>query len=373
MQLPVANPRASYLAHKEEIDSAVRNVVESGWYILGQEVAAFEEDFAAYIGVPFCSGVASGTDALQVALRACGVARGDVVITVSHTAVATVAAIDLIGATPLLVDVDPDSYTMDPNHLDDAIRGYSGNNVKAIIPVHLYGHAADMAAINDIAGRYDLYVIEDCAQSHGCLFQRGMTGSFGHFGAFSFYPTKNLGALGDGGACVCSDDALNEKARLLRQYGWRRRFVSELRGGNSRLDEIQAAVLRVKLRHLEADTTRRRQTADAYREALKETDIGLPFVRQDVRHVYHQFVIRSRRREALQSYLRRYGIGTAILYPVPVHMQPAYCDQVLVARGGLRNTERLCYDIVSLPMHAELSAEQAQTVSQRILEFHTRI
>jgi dTDP-4-amino-4,6-dideoxygalactose transaminase len=268
-----ADPKANYLAHKEEIDQAIRRVLDSGWYILGQEVAAFEQEFAQYLGVSQAVGVGSGTDALEIALRACGVGVGDAVITVSHTVVATVAAIELVGAMPVLVDIDPITFTLDPNRLEDTIAQHQGSRIKAIIPVHLYGHPAAMPAIKEIARRHDLYVIEDCAQSHGAAIKGRKTGAWGDLAAFSFYPTKNLGALGDGGAVVTDNAELAQKLRLLREYGWQRRYISEMPGMNTRLDEIQAAVLRVKLQYLDKENAQRRELAEVYNSRLSATPL----------------------------------------------------------------------------------------------------
>ena len=239
MILP-ANPAANYRAHRDEIDQAVHRVLDGGMYILGQEVARFEEEFAHYLGVQHAVGVGSGTDALHIALRACGVGPADTVLTVSHTAVATVAAIELTGATAVLTDIDPATATMDVNRLADAIQKQRSCRIKAIIPVHLYGHPADMPAIMTIAERHGLKVIEDCAQSHGAALDGRKTGTWGHVAAFSFYPTKNLGALGDGGAVVTNDRALADRLRLLREYGWREKYVSDFAGLNTRLDELQS-------------------------------------------------------------------------------------------------------------------------------------
>lgn len=369
MQLiPPANPKASYLEHRKEIDSAILGVLGNGSYILGEEVSAFEQEFARYADAAFAIGVGNGTDAIQLALRACGIGPGDIVVTVSHTAIATVAAIDLVGATPLLVDIVPATFTMDPNRLEDTLKARAGRNIKAVLPVHLYGHVADMAAILDLAERFDLYVIEDCAQSHGATFQGRKTGSFGHFGAFSFYPTKNLGALGDGGACVCQEAALAEKARLGRQYGWKQRYVSELRGMNTRLDELQAAILRVKLRHLNTGNERRRQIAHTYRGALGDVGWTLPCERDGVHHVYHQYTVRMPRREQVHQYLQQQNVGTAILYPAPAHLQPAYAGKVLIGAGGLGHSEAVCRDLLCLPVYPQLSDEQMQRVIQAILD-----
>jgi dTDP-4-amino-4,6-dideoxygalactose transaminase len=260
-----SNPKANFLAHEAEIRSAIARALESGWYILGGEVAAFEKEFAAFLGARHVVGVGNGTDALALVLRACGIGPGDAVITVSHTAVATVAAIELTGASPVLVDVEPETFTMDVNCLEEAIRESVSKKLrlKAIVPVHLYGHPADMAAIMEIARRHGLRVIEDCAQAHGAVISGKMTGTFGDAAAFSFYPTKNLGALGDGGAVATDDPALAEKISQLREYGWKNR-ISQYAGLNSRLDEIQAAILRVKLKYLSAENARRREIAKLY-------------------------------------------------------------------------------------------------------------
>jgi dTDP-4-amino-4,6-dideoxygalactose transaminase len=371
LTIPPSNPKANYLAHKQEIDAAIAQVLESGWYILGQHVTAFESEFAAYLGVAHAVGVASGTDALHLALRACDVGPGDVVLTVSHTAVATVAAIELCGARPVLVDIDPVHFTMDPNHLEEVLRRGRGRP-KAIIPVHLYGQPADMAAIVEIAQRHDLRVIEDCAQSHGATYRGKKTGTWGHIATFSFYPTKNLGALGDGGMVVTDDAELAQRVRLLREYGWKERYVSHIAGLNSRLDEVQAAILRVKLRYLDAENEKRRRLAQMYHALLAGTGPTLPETRPDVSHVYHQYVIRTRQRDALQAYLREQGTGTLIHYPVPVHLQPAYAGRVTDGHS-LPQTEAVVASILSLPMYPELEVDQVQTVAQQIAECYKKM
>lgn len=391
--IPQTDPRANYLAHQAEIDEAIRQVLLGGRYILGEPVAAFEREFAAYLGIGHTIGVGSGTEALHLALRACGIGPGDRVFTVSHTAVATVAAIELAGAQPVLVDIDPMTFTMDPNRLEEAVGRDEGRRTNdendgprssgvnrrssvprrraAVIPVHLYGHPADMAAILELARRYDLWVIEDCAQSHGATIGDRKTGTFGDIAAFSFYPTKNLGALGDGGAVATSDARLAEQIRLLREYGWRERYVSAIPGLNSRLDALQAAVLRVKLRHLDAENGRRRMLAQRYTELLAGADVRLPAARPDVAHVYHQYVIRSARRDALQTHLRQQGIGTLIHYPVPVHLQPAYAGRIAVG-AGLPETEAAAAEILSLPMFAELSEAQVHVVAAACADWVAR-
>ena len=366
MLLP-ANPHANYLAHKEEIDSAVRRVLEGGWYILGEEVAAFEREFAAYLGVSDAIGVGNGTDAIHLALRACGIGVGHEVITVSHTAIATVAAIELAGATPVLVDINPGTFTMDPERLAETLVVRRTNKLKAIVVVHLYGHPADMPAILEIARRHNLLVVEDCAQSHGALLDGRKTGTFGDVAAFSFYPTKNLGALGDGGAIATSNVEIAARARLLRQYGWRERYISELAGMNTRLDEMQASILRVKLHYLDAENTRRRQIASFYNAALLSTGLLLPQARPLASHVYHQYAVRSERRDELQAGLKQAGIGTAILYPKPAHLQPAYQGRLEAGSGGLEHSERVCREILCLPMHPQLSDKEVALVSNALV------
>lgn len=370
--LPPANPKANYLAHKEEIDQAIHKVLERGQYILGEEVRAFEQEFAAFLSVEQAIGVASGTDALHLALRSCGVGPKDVVLTVSHTAVATVAAIELAGATPLLVDIDPGTFTMDVDHLraaiDDHRRG--GGHLKAIVPVHLYGQPADMPGIRQLAKRHNLFVIEDSAQSHGATLLGRSTGTLGDIAAFSFYPTKNLGALGDGGAVVTNNPELGSRARLLREYGWRERYVSDLPGMNTRLDELQAAVLRVKLRYLDAENSRRQQIAQLYNRLLRDTPLNLPQVREGAKHVYHQYVVRCDRRDELRAFLNEKGVATSILYPLPVHLQPAYKGRVGVARGGVPHSEHACREVLCLPMHPQFDDAEIVRVAELICRWY---
>ncbi|MBI2939538.1 MAG: DegT/DnrJ/EryC1/StrS family aminotransferase, partial [Chloroflexi bacterium] len=359
--IQVANPRAQYLTHKPEIDAAIARVLDKGWYVLGDEVRAFEAEFAAYVEARFGIGVGSGTEALHVALAACGVGAGDEVITVAHTAVATVAAIELAGVAPVLVDVEPDHFTLDPGKLEAAISP----RTRAIVPVHLYGQPADLTPILAIARRYGLRVIEDCAQAHGAQYRGRRVGSWGDLGCFSFYPTKNLGALGDGGMVVGNDPALAERARRLREYGWAERYVSHLAGWNSRLDEIQAAILRVKLRHLDADNAARGQLAARYDDGLTGTGLVTPTRRPASTHVYHLYVVRAPGRDDLQAALRAQGIGALAHYPVPVHLQPAYRGRL---RGGdhLPETERAAREVLSLPMYPELTEEDQRTVVEAV-------
>lgn len=365
--VPFNELRGQYLAHAPEIDAAIRRVLESGWYILGKDTEAFEAEFAAYTGAAGCVGVNSGTDALYLALRACDVGPGDEVITVAHTAVATVAAIRMVGATPVLVDIDPATYTMAPAALEAAITP----RTKAVIPVHLYGHPADLGAIREIAR--SCWLIEDCAQAHGATYQDRPVGSFGDLACYSFYPTKNLGALGDGGAVTAGNPELLAKLRLLRQYGWtaQSRYVSQVEGVNSRLDELQAAILRARLHYLDAENAQRRRLAARYRELLPPAVIQ-PVERAGCHHVYHLYVVRTPQRNALRDYLAAHGIGTGIHYPVPVHLQPAYENGTgarPVVAHDLRVTEQVAGEILSLPMYPTLTAEQIETVAAAVTAF----
>lgn len=343
------------LAH--EIEAAISGVVRRGVFVIGPEVAAFEEEFARYVGARFAVGVGSGTEALHLALRACGVRPGDEVVTVSHTAVATVAAVELSGARPVLVDVDPATCTIDPALVERAISP----RTKVVLPVHLYGTPADMSSVLSVAMRHGLRVVEDCAQAHGARYGGRRVGVLGDLGCFSFYPTKNLGALGDGGVITTDDPVLAEQARLLRQYGWRERYVSVVRGSNSRLDEIQAAVLRVKLRHLDAWNVRRRELAKRYVDALGG-GTWVPAAPASAEPAYHLFVVRTDRRDELRDFLADQGISTLIHYPLPVHLQEAYRD-LGYGPGTLPASEAAAGTVLSLPLYPEMTDEEAETVA----------
>ena len=365
-------PVAEYRAYKREIDAAVLRVFESGNYILGPETAEFEKEFAAWIAgenTAHAVGVANGTDALVLALRALGIGAGDTVLTVSHTAVATVAAIELAGAEPLLVDIDLATFTLDPQKLADTIRANPQRKIKAVIPVHLYGQPADMPTILEIARRHNLRVIEDCAQSHGATLDGKITGTFGDAATFSFYPTKNLGAIGDGGAVFTPDAALAARVRELRQYGWKARYISDTAGMNSRLDELQAAILRAKLPHLRADNQRRRDIAALYAKHISNSAVTLPPMRAGAEHVHHQFVVRTPQRDALMAALKSHGVPTTVHYPQPVHTQPAYRGRIVSGAGGLGESERACREVLSLPMHPQLSDAAVIFAAQRINEW----
>lgn len=376
--IPVIDLHAQYAALKSELDAAVARVLDSGWYILGKEVAAFEEEFAAYLArredqktedsagsdnkylIPTlqCVAVNSGTDALQLALRTCDVGPGDEVITVSHTAVATVAAIRLTGATPVLVDIEPETYTMAPA----AVKAALTPRTKAIIPVHLYGHPAAMGELLTIAAQAGIPLIEDCAQAHGARYQGLRVGTLGDLACFSFYPTKNLGALGDGGAVVGRNAALMEKVRSLREYGWtpQARYISQREGLNSRLDEMQAALLYVKLRYLDAWNDARRHLADLYAANLPP-EIVKPVEQTDCHHVYHLYVVQVAEREQFRQQMQANGVATAIHYPAAVHQQPAYQQGNIVCHP-MTVTEQLLSQIVTLPMYPQLTDDQVFTI-----------
>jgi dTDP-4-amino-4,6-dideoxygalactose transaminase len=371
--IPIIDLRAQYLALKDEIDAAVARTLDNGWYILGKEVAAFEEEFAGYLrgggqgagseeqSAIQCVGVNSGTDALQLALWACDVGPGDEVITVSHTAVATAAAIRLTGATPVFVDVDPITYTMEPAAVEAAVTP----RTRAIIPVHLYGHPAAITPILAVAKAHGLRVIEDCAQAHGATYDDHKVGRLGDLGCFSFYPTKNLGALGDGGAVVSDSVDLIDRVRRRREYGWtpQARYISQEEGMNSRLDELQAAILRVKLRHLDEWNAIRRSLATHYARGLPEAVVK-PVERPGCTHVYHLYVVRVANRDEFRKRLQAAGIGTAIHYPVPIHQQPAYTQYAL--RNTLPHTERLAQEIVSLPLHPHLTTADIDRIVEAV-------
>jgi dTDP-4-amino-4,6-dideoxygalactose transaminase len=367
--IPQTDPRAGYLAQRTAIDAAIARVLDGGVYVLGREVEVFEAAFADFVGVAHAIGVASGTDAIEIALRACGIGSGDLVFGVSHTAVATIAAIERAGATPVLVDVEPGTYTMAPRELLRALQSPLAGRPAAVLPVHIYGQPAELSALTEIARIHGLRLIEDCAQSHGALYRGRAAGSFGDIACFSFYPTKNLGALGDGGMVVTNDPALAAALREIREYGWRERYVSARAGINSRLDPIQAAVLGVKLRSLEADNARRQVIADRYHTGLTGLPLALPVRRPQSTHVFHQYVIRLAERDALRAALQAAGIGSGIHYPVPVHQQPAYGGRLACGPSGLGVTERAAPQILSLPIYPQISDEAVDRVIAEIRSF----
>jgi dTDP-3-amino-2,3,6-trideoxy-4-keto-D-glucose/dTDP-3-amino-3,4,6-trideoxy-alpha-D-glucose/dTDP-2,6-dideoxy-D-kanosamine transaminase len=352
-----ADPKAGYLAHASGIAAAIDRVLQSGYYILGPEVEAFETEFAAYQGSGFAIGVANGTEALELALRAAGVRPGDVVATVANTVTATVTAIVEIGATPRFIDIDPNTMTMSPAALAQAL---GRERVAAVIPVHLYGQPAMIEEIVDIARGHGVVVVEDCAQAHGARIGNRRVGTWGAFAAFSFYPTKNLGALGDGGAVTTSDAEGAARVRALRQYGWKQRYIAEGSGRNSRLDELQAAILRVKLPHLDTENAQRRLHAARFRAALHRTALRPPPDAPGA--VYHQYVVRHPARESLRQHLAAQRILAGVLYPVPVHRQPAFSQPDL----HLPHTEAACAEVLSLPVHPGLTPEDLERIVQAV-------
>ncbi len=360
----VANPLAQFKAREAEIVNALERVIRSGRYILGNEVRLFEEEFAAFVGAEHCIGVGNGTDAIALALRAMGVAPGDEVITVSHTAVATVAAIEQIGAIPVFADIDPTTRCIDPLAISPLVT----DTTRAVVVVHIYGQPADMPRIMDIASAHKLLVLEDCAQAHGAAIGGRQVGTFGNAAAFSFYPTKNLGALGDGGAVTTSDPHIAATCLALREYGWRERYISAIPGFNSRLDELQAAILRVKLPYLHQDNARRATIAARYAKVLRDSIIGYPATIPDSIHAMHLYVIESDRRDELSGFLAAEGVCTARHYPVPIHRQAAYRGRIRGA-NDLPFTERLYERILSLPMYPELSDEMVDVVCNALYKW----
>lgn len=361
ISVPYLDLKAQYHSIKQEIDAAIASVLESSQFVLGREVAAFEREFAAYCGASHCIALNSGTSALHLALLAAGVGPGDEVITVPFTFVASVAAVLYAGARPVLVDIDPQSFNMDPAAVEAAITP----RTKAILPVHLYGQPVDMDPIMEVAGRHNLVVIEDAAQAHGAKYKGRPVGSIGHIACFSFYPTKNLGAYGEGGAVTTNNTQCAETIRRLRDWGQDRKYHHVLRGYNYRMEGLQGAILRVKLRHLEIWTERRRAVAQQYHEALRDCGLTLPHEMPWARHVYHVYTLRSEERDALQAALSAEGIQTAIHYAIPAHLQPAYAD-LGYREGDLPRAEIACKQVLSLPMYPELSTPAVAHVTAAV-------
>jgi dTDP-4-amino-4,6-dideoxygalactose transaminase len=363
MRIPLVDLKAQYVSIKSEIDAAIQRVVDNTSFILGKEVTDFEEAFASYVGAKGAIGMASGTAALHLALLACGVGLGDEVITTAHTFIATAEAISHTGARPVFVDIDPQTYNIDPKQVEDAITP----RTKAILPVHLYGQPASMESLLDIAQRHNLWLIEDAAQAHGAEYKGQRCGSIGHLACFSFYPGKNLGAYGDAGAVTGNDEALLAKVRKLRDHGRTSKYEHDEIGFGERLDALQAAVLGAKLPHLEGWIEARRAHARLYNELLADCDVVTPYESPEVRHVYHLYVIRTPRRDMMLAHLKSQGIAAGVHYPIPLHWQPAYLKQGY-GDVSLPITERVASEVVSLPMYPELSDEQIAYVVQAVKE-----
>lgn len=365
MTIPFLDLKAPYLELKSELDEAYQRVMQSGWYILGEEVEAFEQEFAAYCGVKHCIGVGNGLEALHLILRAYDIGQGDEVIVPANTYIATWLAVSYAGAVPVPVEPDARTYNLDPSLVEAAITP----RCRAILPVHLYGQPADMRPLREIAARHGLKVIEDAAQAHGAGYEGRMAGALSDAAGWSFYPSKNLGALGDAGAVTTNDDALAGRIRLLRNYGSQEKYYNEVKGYNSRLDPLQAALLRVKLRHLDGWNERRKHLVDIYASALTGMpDLTLPFVPEGLEPSWHLFVIRHPRRDDLQKHLTRLGIGTLIHYPVPPHLSDAY-KELGSKPGAFPITEQIAQTVLSLPMGPHMTTEQVESVVSALREF----
>lgn len=364
-KIPFLDMKSPYRELKNELDAAYQRVMDSGWYILGKEVEAFEQEFAQYCGSQFCIGVGNGLEALHLILRAYGIGEGDEVIVPSNTYIATWLAVSYAGATPVPVEPDPRTYNLDPRCVESAITP----RTRAILPVHLYGQTADMDPLMELADKYDLNVIEDAAQAQGARYKERISGALGHAAGFSFYPGKNLGALGDAGAVTTNDDKLADQVRTLRNYGSKVKYYNDMKGYNSRLDEMQAAFLRVKLKHLDEWNKRRENIADIYLEALANLpDLTLPHVPEWASPVWHIFPIRHTKRDDLQKYLKSKGVDTLIHYPVPPHLSGAYAD-LGMQQGTFPIAEAIASTELSLPMGPHLHVEDAKYVVDLIREF----
>lgn len=362
IKIPFGNLKRQYQNLQSEIDQATRNVYESGWFILGQQVKDFERNFAQYCRAKYAVGVGSGTEALHLALVAAGIQPGDEVITVANTCVPTLSAISAAGAMPILVDINPQTFTIDTNRIEERIN----SKTKAIIPVHLYGQCADMKPILEIARKYGLVVIEDCAQAHGAKYNDNLAGTMGDAGAFSFYPSKNLGAFGDGGLVVTNNQVIGETVTKLRNYGQEKRYHHSIKGFNSRLDELQAAILNVKLSYLDSWNQRRREIAQLYHQAFAQIGMTVPFQSPPCYHVYHLYVIVVPERDRFQELLAKEGISTLIHYPIPIHQQTAYQECGNQSKY-LPITEKLARQIISIPLYPELTDEEVNYIIETII------
>jgi len=362
--IQVSAPGEQYKSMAAKINRAIIRVMESGWYILGKNVEEFEKEFSGYCGSKFGIGVGSGTEALHLALVACGIKQNDEVITVPNTAVPTCSAISFAGAIPVFADVDHETYNIDPAKIEQKIS----SKTIAIIPVHLYGQCADMEPIMDIAQKYNLKVIEDCAQSHGAEYKGKKAGTIGDIGCFSFYPTKNLGAYGDGGMIITNNKDLAKKVRLIRNYGQEGKYFSKIKGFNSRLDELQAAILRIKLKYLDKWNSLRRGKAMLYNTLLKDSGVITPYESDYNKHIYHLYVIRTKYRNELQKFLYKNGIMTLVHYPIPIYLQESYRD-LNIRKGSCPVAEKYAKEILSLPLYPELNNKTIQKVCKLIKTF----
>ena len=365
MTVPFLDMKSPYLELRSELDEAYRRVMESGWYILGEEVEAFESEFAAYCGARHCVGVGNGLEALHLILRAYGIGAGDEVIVPANTYIATWLAVSYAGAKPVPAEPDPHTHNLDPGNVEAAIN----SKTRAVLPVHLYGQPADMAPLLEIARRHGLKVIEDAAQAHGAVYHGQRAGALGDAAGWSFYPGKNLGAMGDAGAVTTNDDQVADRVRVLRNYGSRTKYSNEVKGFNSRLAPLQAAFLRVKLRHLDEWNLRRKEVAGAYMAALAGVrEIGLPFVPEDIEPAWHLFVVQHQRRDALQEHLTRVGIGTLIHYPRPPHLSQAY-EEMAIKPGAFPISERMAETVLSLPFGPHIPGDDVQAVIGAVKAF----
>jgi dTDP-4-amino-4,6-dideoxygalactose transaminase len=364
INVPFVDLKTQHQSISDEIDSAIADILNNTSFILGEAVRTFEKDFAQYCGVQYAIGVDSGTSAIELALRAYDIGAGDEVITVANTFIATALAISYTGAIPVLIDIDPQTYNMDIGTLEKAIT----KRTKAIIPVHLYGQPADMDPILEIAQQHELIVIEDACQAHGAKYKGKRVGSLGHAAAFSFYPAKNLGAYGDGGMVITNDEAVASLIQKFRDYGQSEKYHHVIKGYNRRLDALQAAVLRVKLKYLDKWNAARRRHAKQYSELLDQSWVILPWEADYAESVYHLYVIRVKNRDDLRKYLHDKGVSTGIHYPVPIHLQPAYWD-LGYEKGSFPITEEYANQILSLPMYAELKNKQIEVVTETICDY----
>lgn len=360
MQIMPNRMDRGFYQHQEEFEKKALEVLRSGWYVLGKEVSSFEEEFAAYVGAKYCVGVASGLDALWLAFRVLGIGAGDEVIVQGNTYIASVMGITINGATPVFAEPD-DYYQIDAAKIEEKIT----DKTKAILVVHLYGQATNMAPIVSLCKKYGLRLVEDCAQSHGACFNGKMTGTFGDIGCFSFYPSKNLGAFGDGGAIVTDDEKIAQDVRIYRNYGSEKRYYNKVVGTNSRLDELQAGLLRVRLSHMDELTKEKQKIGERYMKELHNNKIMLPKFIDGATHVYHQFVIRCKEREKLIEYLNEKGIGTIIHYPIPPHLAEAY-RYLGFQKGDFPITEAFANEVLSIPMYNGMTDEEQSYVIEAL-------